>query len=55
MAEILYKNKIVEEEEAKDDEERPPSTLYQKMPLASCYTYSEMTTKHEVMAMRNIV
>ena len=33
MAEILYINKIVdEEEEAKDDEVRPPSALYQKFP-----------------------
>ena len=47
MAEILYINKTVdEEEEAKDDEVRPPSALYQKFPLASCYTDLEMTTKH---------
>jgi hypothetical protein len=47
MAEILYTNNIVdEEEEEKNDEVQPPSSLYQKMPLARCYTYSEMTTKH---------
>ena len=34
MAEIIYINKNVdeEEEEAKDDEVRPPSALYQKCP-----------------------
>jgi hypothetical protein len=47
MAEILYINKIVdEEEEAKDDEVQPPSVLYQKMPLASCYIDSKIATKH---------
>lgn len=47
MAKILYINKTVnEEEEAKDNEVWPPSALYQKMPLVSYYTYSEMTTKH---------
>ena len=33
MAEILYINNTVdEEEEAKDDEERPPLDMYQKAP-----------------------
>ena len=33
MAEILYKNTTVDkEEEAKDDKERPPASLYQKAP-----------------------
>ena len=34
MAKIIYTNNIVEEEEeAKDDEVRPPSALYQKNAL----------------------
>ena len=48
MVEILYINKTVdeEEEEAKDDEVRPPSAMYKKMPLACYYIDSEMMNKN---------
>ena len=47
MAEILYTNNTVnEEEEAKDDEVRPPSALYQKCPWQTIYKDLEIATKN---------
>ena len=37
---------VDEEEEAKDDEMQLQSVPVQKCPLADCYIYSEITTKH---------